>query len=137
MSFEVSRMEAESGIIVSADSIEQLFRGAAMGMLNILLDRTGVESRSARVLSANAESTESLLAEFLNELLSLILLDGFAVHDVRIGMIEDGFVVADISGQRDMPPAAIKGNIMGISCRRFEIAGSEKGDCRAELVFIS
>jgi len=134
---EILQNGTNTGIGVRASSMERLFRDAAMGVMGILVDPTEIESRSSRVISASAESTELLLVEFISELISLVLLDGFAVLDIQIGEIDDGFIVADISGQRDMPANAIKMEIQGVTCQWFEMAESCNSEWRTELIIIS
>ena len=136
MSIKITQNGTNTGIEVRASSMERLFRDAAMGVMEILVDPTEIESRSSRIISASAESTELLLVEFLSELISLILLDGFAVFDIQIDEIEDGFIVADISGQREMPVHAIKMEIQGVTCQRFEIAESGNSEWRTGLIIV-
>ena len=68
MSYEIENIEhdADAGLVVRADDLNELFRAAALGMLDIILDREEIPSLSTRLVHAQAESTELLLVNFLS-----------------------------------------------------------------------
>lgn len=123
------------GIDIVADSISDLFRGCALAMLEIMVDNSEIESHSVRMVSANADSLDLLLIDFLYEILDLILIDGFAVLDVQIGEISDGFVVAEATGQKDLPITALPVEIKGVTYNRVAIEKTDFGQFKTSLIF--
>ncbi|HHS50108.1 MAG TPA: archease [candidate division Zixibacteria bacterium] len=137
MAFSVERIDhdADIGIAVTADSAEELFRASAMGMLEILLDRSEVESRTVRIVSASSTAMDLLLVDFLSEILDLVLFDRFAVQDVQIGELSDKFIVAEIAGQRELPEGAIIREIKGVTFHQLALERTESGEFTARVIF--
>ncbi len=137
MAFSVERIDhdADIGIIVRAENIEELFRGAALGMLEILIDTAKIESRTIRIVSAKGKKTELLLLNFLSEILDLVLYDGFAALDVQVGEVSENFVVAEVAGQRTLPENAIIREIKGVTYHMLSVGETVEGGFEARVIF--
>ena len=136
MSVEVTRLEhdADEGIEVRADSLEGLFRGAALGMLDIALDRSKLESRRVRLVHAREDELDILLVSFLSELVSMVFTDHFGPSDIMIAKLEEGQVIAEVGGQRDLPREAILTEVKEVTYHRLAVEEVD-GEWRATVIF--
>ena len=127
--------DADAGLTICADSIAELFRATALGMLDIVIDRNRIESRTTRIVSATAESADLLLVDFLSELLSLVQVNNFAPFDIEIGEITETSIIAEVSGQRVIPDAALKTEIKLVTYHQLDVHRDEDGKWHARIIF--
>src|SRR2546423_8098858 len=73
-SIEILKHTADIGIRARADTMEELFAGAAMGLESIALELEEIEPRHTYSMSAVGEDSQSLLVNWLNEV--IYYLDG-------------------------------------------------------------
>jgi SHS2 domain-containing protein len=82
--FEILEHTADIGIRVHGSTLSELFANAAQGLQSLALETGHIESKTAYPLSATGEDLESLLVNWLNEI--LYFLDGervaFAGFDI-------------------------------------------------------
>ena len=91
---------ADLGIEVEADTIEQLFEAAALGMFSIVSKLDDVSCENTREIALDSGDFEELMFEWLNELLYLLeaeglLLSRFDVHSVECFRLE-----AEVGGEK-------------------------------------
>ncbi|HEY5527085.1 MAG TPA: archease [Candidatus Anoxymicrobiaceae bacterium] len=84
MRFRTIEHTADIGIEVEADSLAELFRGAAQAMFSIMVEPGGVEQSIDRTVRLEASDVEELMFRWLNELIFFVsgerlLLSGFDV----------------------------------------------------------
>ncbi len=70
-------------------TLEEAFANAAIAMFNIMTDTEKLESRIERKVSASADNLESLLYDFLVQLLILMDSEGFLAHEVNVEKVEN------------------------------------------------
>lgn len=69
-SVEVFDHTADLGLRITAESLDDLFRAAAEGLFNVITaDRSTIEPRESETVELRADSLESLLVDWLNELI--------------------------------------------------------------------
>ena len=71
MTFKYKEHEADMGIVGIGSTLEESFEEAAKAMFEIMTKTEKVKDRKKVTLEVNANTTEELLVEFLNELLFL------------------------------------------------------------------
>lgn len=86
MEFETIEHTADTGIRAYGATIKEAFENAAKGMFNILADLSTIEESQEFLVEVEGEDRETLLVEWLNELLYLydshnVLLKRFAISD--------------------------------------------------------
>jgi SHS2 domain-containing protein len=67
--FEVVDHTADIGIKAYGKTPQQVFENAAVGMFSLMADLSGVEEKESFDIEAEGEDRESLLVDWLNELL--------------------------------------------------------------------
>jgi len=85
--FRTIEHTADIGIEVEADSLAELFRGAAQAMFSIMVEPGGVEQSIDRTVRLEASDVEELMFRWLNELIFFVsgerlLLSGFDVLSI-------------------------------------------------------
>jgi SHS2 domain-containing protein len=69
--FEVIDHTADVGIIAYGADIKQLFSNAALALFSLITDTESIVERSRRYVEVISEDSDSLLVEWLNELIYL------------------------------------------------------------------
>jgi SHS2 domain-containing protein len=85
--FRTIEHTADIGIEVEADSLAELFSGAAQAMFSIMVEPGGVEPSIDRTVRLEASDVEELMFRWLNELIFFVsgerlLLSGFDVLSI-------------------------------------------------------
>ncbi len=100
MRFKTVEHTADIGIEVEADTLEELFEGAALGMLSIIIDPSGDIGRGIEVeVSLEAGDIEGLLFEWLNELLFIMDARGVLLSEFQVDGINDLHLEATVRGE--------------------------------------
>ncbi len=103
--FSVRQIEhtADVGIEVEADSLEELFEGAAVGMSCLMLDIGKVRGVEEREVSIHASDLAEMMFKWLNELLFLFETEEFLFHGFDVCRIEGENLEAKITGENYDP----------------------------------
>ena len=67
--FQLIEHTADTGLIAYGHSLAEAFANAGYGLFSIITELNRVREREARVVAVNAEDAESLLFEWLNNLI--------------------------------------------------------------------
>jgi SHS2 domain-containing protein len=97
--FEVIEHTADVGIIAYGRSLEELFANAAAGMMHFLIDKAMVRKAERRTMTVEADDRESLLINWLSDLLVVLNADGFIPADFNIRELTDTRLTAEIAGE--------------------------------------
>ena len=99
--YELIEHTADIGIRVRAKDVNELFKNAASAMFQIIAEpKTPVILSSPELpVKLNAESTEQLFVNWLNELLSLSATKELIFCNFKINKIEKNCLEASISGR--------------------------------------
>jgi len=83
--FEVA---ADVGVHAWGPSLEACCRQAALGMFELMVPPASVAPAETREVGAQGETVEALVVNWLNELIYLHDVEGFAVHDVAVAPLQ-------------------------------------------------
>ncbi len=100
--FEVIDHTADIGIVAYGNDLVTLFSNAAVGMLSLMFKNDGQAHDVTRTISLKAEDNETLLIEWLNELLYIIFTEKLVLYRFDI-VIDEGRLTAECAGQRMKP----------------------------------
>jgi SHS2 domain-containing protein len=64
-------------------TLEEAFSNAALASFNVITDTAKVEPRITKEVKVESNTKESLLYDFLEELLFLLDAEGFLLHEIR------------------------------------------------------
>ncbi|HEY7334193.1 MAG TPA: archease [Bryobacteraceae bacterium] len=98
--FEILEHTADIGFRATAPSLTGLFEAAAEALVAIVLDPDRVVPREAIGLSAEGESNETLLVNWLSEVLYWLDGEHFALCGFKVGEFGKGRIVVEAKGER-------------------------------------
>ncbi len=90
---------ADIGLIAESESVNGLFQSAAEGMISLMLDTRTVAPVCSRTVKAEGPDTETLLVGWLEEILFLLEVEGFAPHHAGEVTFESGAVTGTVEGE--------------------------------------
>ena len=134
--FSIIDHTADTGIDCRADSIEELFRSAAEGLRYILLGDVDIRCKITRKLELNSESTETLIREWLAELLYLFESDGFIPVKCEFDCLGSTDLVAHLSGEMYDPKRhRVQTEVKAITWHELRVECGGDGIYRARAIF--
>jgi protein archease len=101
--FRTIEHTADIGIEVEADTLAELFAGAAEGMFSLIVSPGVVSQLLSRHLTLEANDLEELMFSWLNELLYLLDADSLLLSRFEITRVETTHLDATVSGERFDP----------------------------------
>jgi SHS2 domain-containing protein len=97
--FDYFEVAADVGVHAWAPTLEGCWRQCALGMFNLMVPLDAVAAAESREVGSQGESLELLLVNWLNDLLYLHDVEGFAVRDVTTLRVEGDRVHATLTGE--------------------------------------
>lgn len=102
-SFKQIEHTADLGIEVEADTLEELFEGAASAMAFMMADIEKVSGAEEREIFIYASDLNEMMFRWLNELLFLFETEQFLFRGFRVSRIEGERLEAEITGEKYDP----------------------------------
>ena len=97
--FEILEHTADIGFRARGATVEELFQEAAAALVSVILDAEQIEPRIGYPLAASGDDRESLLVNFLSEVLYLVDGERIAPRRFLIETLEDTCVAGLASGE--------------------------------------
>ncbi len=97
--YEIIDHTADIGIAARGSDLAALFSSAASGMLSLLTDVDSLQQVVTREVRLEAADTETLLVQWLNELLYIIDTEKLILHKFDIS-VDKGRLSAKCAGQK-------------------------------------
>ena len=98
--YEEFEHAADIGLRVRGGSIEELFENAGRGMVELMLDPSGVEPQTTIEIAADGDDPEMMLVAWLSEILFAFDADGFAPARVEVESVGKGEVKGRLVGEQ-------------------------------------
>lgn len=95
--YEQIDIAGDAGLILRGDTLENLFRNAAEGMFSLITNTDSIEETEEKDISLKADNNETLLIQWLNELVFLFDTYGFIGKQYVIDL-QDNKINAKVSG---------------------------------------
>ncbi|MFC2061078.1 archease [Elusimicrobiota bacterium] len=118
--FEEIEHTADIGLRLKGKDIEELFENGLKGLLSIVTDNAELSGYRIRGIKISAPDMESLLIDFLNEILFMINTDAWMPCSGRI-QIDGNDLKAAIKGQKIDPEKAIKKEVKAATYHNIKI----------------
>ena len=132
--WEYFEVPADVGVRAWGATLEACFRQCGLAVFNLIVPLEAVSPAEGREVGARGESAETLLVNWVNELLYLHDIEGFAVRDVQLPRIEGDRVHALLTGE-PVDPARHPRGILVKAATFHELAlVREPGRVSARLV---
>ena len=132
--FEVIEHTADTGIIAHGADMKEAFANAASGMFSLITDLEGIREVSHRDVMVEAAERESLLVEWLNELVFLFDTQNMLFSRFDIGELSDTVLRARCFGEKaDLSRHEIKIGIKAVTYHMLEV--EENDGFRVQALF--
>ncbi|HLH44973.1 MAG TPA: archease [Bryobacteraceae bacterium] len=126
--FEVLEHTADIGFRARAPSLSGLFEAAAEALVAIVLNPANIVPRDAIELSAQGESNESLLVNWLSEVLYWLDGERFALRGFQVHRLGGGRIAARATGERrDCLRHEPRLIVKGVTYHQLKIGQNAKG----------
>jgi SHS2 domain-containing protein len=99
-SFETFEHTADIGLAGRGGTLEELFANAAMGLVDLIVDPSGLRDTTRVELTVSAPDREALLVAWLNELLYLLDSEKYLPRRCRITHFSETGLTAELWGER-------------------------------------
>jgi SHS2 domain-containing protein len=101
--FKVLDHTADIGIAVYGTDIKELFINAAVGLFSLMADLNNIKEDTQREVKLSAEDEETLLVEWLNELIYISDVEHIIFKRFQIDELNDNQVKARCFGEKIKP----------------------------------
>jgi len=101
--FETLDHTADTGFRAWGSTVAELFENSAIAMLALSADTSAVEEREQKRIELESEGYESLLVDWLNEILYLFDSDAFAPKSFHVDEITPKRIKARLIGEQRDP----------------------------------
>jgi SHS2 domain-containing protein len=126
--FEILEHTADIGFRATASSLPELFESAAIALVAMAMETENVEPRETHALSADGDSDESLLVNWLNEVLYHIDGRRLAMRSFQVRELSSSRVSGDAVGEpRDPQRHPGKLIVKGVTYHQLKIEQNQAG----------
>ena len=133
--FEIIEHTADAGIIAYGTNVEELFSNAALGLFSLITEPESIEEKLHLDLEVSSEDRDSLLVEWLNELIYLFDVKHILFNRFDIGNLTHNELKATCYGE-DFDPMKHKIKI-GVKAATYHMLKLDKngGGYKAQVIF--
>ena len=133
--FEIIDTTADIGIRAFGTDLPKVYSNAALGMLSLITDIETVKERLERKIVITASDNDTLLAEWLNELIFLFDTEMLLFCRFIIVMPGKSFIEARCFGEKaDKSRHDLKIGIKSATYHRIKVAQQKDGTFQAEVI---
>jgi len=133
--FEIIDHAADIGIIAYGTDVEELFSNAALALFSLITEPESVEEKLHLDLEVSSEDRDSLLVEWLNELIYLFDAKHILFNRFDIESLTHNQLKATCHGENFDP---VKHKIkMGVKAATYHMLKLDKSrdGCKAQIIF--
>jgi len=132
--YEVINHTADIGIIAHGSDLAVLFSNAALGMLSLLIDVSTLRPDLTREIRLEAVDSETLLVEWLNELLYIIYGENLVLCKFDISIDEDRLTARCFGCEVGLKNHRFQREIKAATYHDLEIVARD-GEYSARIIF--
>jgi SHS2 domain-containing protein len=128
--FEILEHTADLGFRARAENLSGLFEAAAAALMAIVMDSAKASPVKSVTISATGDSRESLLVNWLNEVLYCLDGERLAIAQCKVRELSDMRVTAEIAGEpRDPERHEPRMVVKGVTYHQLKIQQDDRGWC--------
>jgi SHS2 domain-containing protein len=127
MKFEYLKHTADAKFRSFGKDIDEVFVNSALAMFNILGKTEEVKTKKERKIKIKSRNYESLLYDFLEELIFLLDTEGFFLHEVSEMKISEDFALDAVIVGDNVNNYEVSGDIKAVTYSDMEIEKTKKG----------
>lgn len=127
--FKFLQHTADAKFQAFGKSLDEAFSNAALAMFSVMFETDKIKPKTSKKIEVKADNKESLLYNFLEELLFLLDAKSFFLHKVlslKISKSNEGFVLfAEVNGDTELEKYAIHGEVKAVTYNEMSIKEEE------------
>ncbi len=123
--YEVLGHTADAGVKAYGETLSELFENAALGMFSLICSPEKVRALDAHEIALTADDDETLLVDWLTELLYLHETEGVLFSEFRVQMEEGGLRAVARGEALDAGRHELKMNVKAVTYHQLEINEAE------------
>lgn len=132
--FDILEHTADVGIVAYGKNLKEVFKNAACGMFSLIVDPDTVEEKISYELKVEDEDRESLLTEWLNELIYVSEVHEVVFKRFEITHLSERSLIAKVYGEEiDLSRHQIKTQIKACTYHELKIEKNEIWSARVIL----
>lgn len=133
--YEYTAHTADVGLIAYGDTEAEAFENAALGMFGLICDLSLVNKAETVTIDVESDSDETLLADWLNELLYIYETRNMLFSVFRIGSIGRGGLAGSATGEQlDRGRHVLREDIKAATYHMLQVEHGE-GGWKAQVLF--
>lgn len=133
--YSILEHPADIGLEAHGKSLKEVFEYAAVGLMSIVVDPTGIEPVEQRFLTVTATDLENLLVKWLSEILYLYDGQEFVVAEVTIERIAPTGIEAIVSGDIiDPGKHQFRTDVKAVTYHQLKVEEKQEG-CMVRVFF--
>ena len=133
--FEVIDHTADIGIVVYGADIKQVFVNAAVGLFNLILDTDSVKETIEHNLELSSQDTESLLVEWLNELIYVLDAEHMVFRSFEVDQLGSSRIKARCFGEKIDPQRHVFKREIKAATYHMLTVDREHNGYKAQVIF--
>ncbi|MHB8894951.1 MAG: archease [Candidatus Geothermincolia bacterium] len=128
MRFRTIEHTADIGMEVEADSLPDLFAGAALAMFSLMVDVEAVGQTTEKLIKLEASDLEELMFRWLNELVFFMSADRLVFSSFEVARVTERGIEAVVRGE-PMDPAKhnLELEIKAVTYHELEVSSHGDG----------
>jgi len=132
--FEFLEHTADIGIRAFGRTLEEAFENAALAMFSLIADLSNVEEKKSYRLEVEGEDRESLLVEWLNELIYFLETENVLLKRFKVEEISETHLVAAAYGEPlDLEKHAVGVQIKATTYHMLKVSHNQQWE--AQVIF--
>jgi SHS2 domain-containing protein len=132
--FEIIDHTADIGLIIHGDSLQEVFVNAAAGLFSLMTDMDNIKPVIKQQIELSADDMESLLIDWLNELLYLLDANGVVFGKFEILELTNNKLKAVCYGEKIDGRHEIRREIKAATYHMLNLSKEGKG-YKAQVIF--
>jgi len=131
--FELIEHTADIGVVAAGGTLAEAFANAACGLFSIITDISKVRELESRIVKVKAADIESLLFNWMNEL--VYIFDVYHLLFSRFDVVEltDGSLKATCYGEKYDP--AVHELKLGVKSATFHMLEVDRAEKKVQVIF--
>lgn len=126
---------ADVGLVAHGTSLKEAFVYAALGLVSMIIDPSGIEPVEQRFLRIKATDLDNLLVKWLSEILYLYDGEDFVIADVSIERISPDGLEAIVTGDLvDTAKHQFRTDVKAVTYHQLRVEEGEAG-CSVRVFF--
>ena len=132
--FRILDHTADVGFEVSGQTLDEVFANAGRALVHIFVDLDAIEPRKEIRIETTGEDTESLLVNWLSEILLLIDADGWLFSEFKVSLKDSQSLSARARGEKwDRTRHEPKVLVKAITYHQLEVTREREGIWKARV----